>query len=323
MSNVKIGLNCSGSYSINTATKQFTKSKFGPKFDLKPYVPGLNIFLLPWISLALGSQTWASYRSAWTSFETFMADRRPLLPVNENVLLSFAIHLFTVRKLRAASVKAYVSAIKFWHILAKVDISAFSSPLVKLVLDGIANADLASFHSPLTRRVMTFPSLTLLGDQISHDDKLNDEDKTVIWITCLIGWWASSRLGSILPTNASSWDGYKALRWSDIRVVEDGHITLHVRLPKIGTVKGGSIFDLFSYKDTRYCPIFHLKKLAKMRGLSSYNNHEEILTFSSGDPIHMGYINRNLRRWMAPFVSDGRSFWSCHSFRNANCFVLF
>lgn len=275
--------------------------------------------LLPWISLALGSSTWQSYKTAWDSFWSFSDYRPDIIPASELSLLTFALFLYTEKNLRASSVKNYLSGLRFWHILSHSSTSAFDSPSLKLVLTGFTNADLVDPSPPFSRRVMTFAALQLLGDSLQQDSSLSAEDKVVLWVLSLIAWWGSCRLGSLIPTAGNAYDQFRSVKWEDFKYVDNDHLTLHLRIPKVCSVKGGSIIEIFSYQDKRFCPIFQLRKLVSTRGLSSLSSSADVFVFSSGSPIHMGYLNRKLKQWMSPLTTDNKSSFTCHSFRQCKC----
>lgn len=77
------------------------------------------------------------------------------------------------------------------------------------------------------------------------------------------------------------------------------------------------MLDLFSFEDSRYCPIFNLDKLhdlcwSRKKG----QNSDCAFLWESGIPLTLSVMNDYLESLLAPFLKNSHCKYSCHSFRS-------
>lgn len=293
-------------------------SKFGASFALNTYLPDHLSKVLEFVHLSLCTTTWATYKVAWMLLFSFLTCFKNFsLPLNTEALLSFAKFLFCDKKLQYETVVSYISASKFLHTLKCLPVVAYSNPILKLTLIGMKNQSLVQKvkTSKKPRLILSYPVLRILGHEVFNDHSLSPKEKQTIWTFCCVCWWSSCRGGELLPPTMGKLDSFRAIRWSSFRKVSNDHYKLHLRLTKTNKNTIGDTVDLFSYSDTRYDPVYNLKKLARLCNFSGKDSEKEVFVFDSSKPISMRYINKKLKLWLKPYDFSKRGSFACHSFR--------
>ena len=148
---------------------------------------------------------------------------------------------------------------------------------------------------------------------------LSEFDKQVIWTVSLLAFWSASRLGELISSEQSSIDFIRAITWGKVNLLADNHITILIAIPKVTEDHSpeGHVIDLFSFDDSRYCPVYNLDKLhdfclAKNKG----ENCDCAFLWQSGHILTLRVMNEYLNTFLSPFLGDLNCKYSCHSFRS-------
>ena len=134
----------------------------------------------------------------------------------------------------------------------------------------------------------------------------------------LTAFWLASRLGELISTNVSSMDSIRILTWEKIKIVSKDQLSIMILLPKVTEVESpsGSVLDLFSYEDKRYCPVNYMSKLHELCWVKGKGfNYNNVFQWDSGKLVTISAVNNYLREWLQPRFSDLQSKFSAHSFR--------
>lgn len=101
-------------------------------------------------------------------------------------------------------------------------------------------------------------------------------------------------------------------------MINDEHFTILILLPKVTEVESpsGSVLDLFSFKDNRYCPINYLKKLHELSWCKNRGrNDNNVFEWESGKIVTLASINSYLNKLLQPRFPHFNAKFSAHSFR--------
>jgi hypothetical protein len=269
------------------------------------------------IKSSLASSTWATYSSGWNSFKDFelYAKKNFELPLSKESVRAYVIWCITVRKLKASTVKLYLSSIRMAHTLLGQHSEDYSKDkLVSLLLTG---AEHIEPPKPKVRRAMTMDLLMILGHRIacSNWSKIS---KQVVWAACTVSFFCSARLGEILAAQRQSFDRGSTLTWQNVMFIDKNEAILF--LPSTKTSARGDFIDLFPLPGSPCCPVTALKKLRDLhetQGGGKVEKETPVFTFSSGSFLTVNCLNNLLRDLLKDVMQEGADVISAHSFRAA------
>ena len=183
----------SGGPSASTGS---TFSKFGAPFDIFRYCSLVPIFIRAFFALGLCSSTWRCYRTGWDSFAGFLnhIGYSVALPATADTLLLYINFLVYWKKVKLSTVKSYLSHVKTLHKLNRVSVTQFDDIYIHQSLKGISNWQAALNIHTFQRNVFTYEILQIWGHTLQSLE-FSNFDKQVVWVTSLIAFWASARLG--------------------------------------------------------------------------------------------------------------------------------
>ena len=296
-----------------------TISKFGPRFELQKFVPILPSYLLQFVGISLCSTTWSSYKTSWLAYFQFIQHMgyTVTLPASSLMLIKYVNYLRVWRRVKASTMRSYISGLKKLHLLNYRPICQFDDPNLENYLTGVENFELVLNEKSLQRNVITFNVLKLLGHALFQSN-LNEFDKLVLWTAFLVTWWTASRMSEMVSTQVHSVDMVRAISWSKIHFHTKDHFTIYVALPKVteDVRAGGHFVDLRSFSDLRYCPIDKVKSLHDRCWRDGKGKNEDLVfVWASGRPITTACINKFLEQLLRPFFPTPHIKFTAHSFR--------
>jgi hypothetical protein len=208
------------------------------------------------VNSAVARATWAKYSSGYNTFcdfESFSGETYSW-PLTPEVWRAFIVWCHYYKNLAANSIQTYLSALKFIHIIRGLPTSHLNEDkLSKLLLKGVEHTSTGFTKNPNTRRVMTFPLLTLLGQRIAATD-WPSLDKQVVWAAALTSFFGTVRLGEILASEEASFSPASDLLWEDVRCTSPHSLLIHIK-----GIPGGEKVDLFEFPGYNCCPVRALK----------------------------------------------------------------
>ena len=173
-----------------------TFSKFGANYNIFRYCPLVPVFIRAFFAIGLSTSSWKCYRTGWDSFSGFLnhIGYSVTLPATVDTLLMYINYLIYWKKVKLSTVKSYLSHIKTLHKLNRVSVSQFDDIYIHQTLQGISNWQAALNIHTFQRNVFTYEILCIWGHTLQTLE-ISDFDRQVVWVTSLIAFWASARLG--------------------------------------------------------------------------------------------------------------------------------
>jgi hypothetical protein len=268
------------------------------------------------VNYSLSKNTWSSYSSGWASFRKFEISVKQnfSLPLNIETVRTYVIWCVSVQKLRASTVKLYLSSMKMAHTLQGFQcISFLKDSIIDMLLTGIVNKEPCV---PKIRRAMTLDILLILGHKIANSD-WHKISKQVVWAVCTVGFFTSVRMGEILAAQTDKFDSYSTLTWENVVFLDRDEALLYI--PSTKTSTRGDFLDLFPLNGHPCCPVAALKKLKDMQveGGGGFSKNRPVFTFASGKFLTTANLNNLLKLLLKDILGEGVDAISCHSFRAA------
>lgn len=269
------------------------------------------------VRASVANSTWRKYESGWRCFCAFEDDHEfsAAWPVTAETARAFAVWCVYHRRLLPATVRAYLSALRFAHVVKGLSTDGLlSDSLLDVILAGARNIMLSSTPVASTRRVVTFPLLLVLGHRIASTswDSLS---KQVVWAACTVAFFSSARLGELLPSHDWKHDPTSTLLWSDVNFTDGSSILIHLKLPK-SAVHQGEFLDVFPFLGYNCCPVLALRSLwskQRLAGVAALDM--PVFRFSSGKNLTPIHFNSLLVELLPDLCTPGVNTISCHSFR--------
>ena len=279
---------------INNNTRTF--GKYGTKHGIHHFVTGIPLDTYYLINAALSFRTWQNKFSGYNSYSKFCSESHihNSFPMSLENTLRYLKWLDQERKVSQDTAKVYISHLRTFHHLQGLESLALDDIRVKMSIKGIGHMrEFEGIPAP-TRRVVTYPLLQILGDTIFKKE-ISKLSKLNFWTSYLFGFFGSCRGGELVITGNSEQEALQGLRWQDILMSDDGHISIHIKHPKIRKNKTGDVIDLFENPDRRYCPIYFVEQLL-YENMNCRNVNQSDLVFRKLDnsPILLQDLNRCL-----------------------------
>jgi hypothetical protein len=161
-----------------------------PKISAPFFPPHFSPGIEKLISASTAQASWRKHSSAVSCFRKYEADKglKFAWPMSRETVCDFVIWCIFVRKLKASTVKSYISSFEFIFKLNDWDTTVCSNFLVKQLVKGASNLNFYSDLSKSSRKVMTLPLLKILGHQIAVSS-FSKWDKQVIWTACTVAFY--------------------------------------------------------------------------------------------------------------------------------------
>ena len=269
------------------------------------------------IHASLAAGTWSKYASGWRAFEAYQAfvAKRFSWPLSKDTLRGFAVYCATVRKLKPASIRSYLSSLVCLHKIRGFHNYEVKDSLVGTILKGAENLSMCS-PTPVssTRRVMTMPLLRHLGQKLRQTGWSKSTQRS-IWTASLVGFFATARMGELLAPTENSFDPSATLTWSCVQYRQDHSFLIHIRLPKSGS-KEGEFIDLFPFPEAGLCPVQALLNHYKsQKRMGRGRPQDPVFTYESGKLLTTAGLNSVFSSLFADICDFKRDTISCHSLR--------
>ena len=267
------------------------------------------------IRASVANSTWRKYETGWRAFNQFEEDHQARVswPLSPQTIRAFAVWCLDVRKLQLSSTIAYLSAVRFAHLLQGLQPASAEDPILELIFAGARHMSFSAPPRPNTRRVVTFPLLLTLGHRIAQAqwDRMS---KQVTWTACTVAFFGSARMGELLAKSEQAHDPTADLLWSDVKFRGTESVLLQLKIPKSGEY--GEFIDLFSFPGYNCCPVKALLAL-KNRVVESgmADSSAPVFKFRSGRNLTPALFNSTLAGLLADICDKSTNTISCHSFR--------
>jgi Phage integrase SAM-like domain len=267
------------------------------------------------INSALAKSTWKKYSSAYSLLQKFVQCSGISLswPLPVDTCRSFVVWCHEYRRLKKATIKTYLSGIRFIHVLKGLPFSqSLEDELVNLLLKGVSNRALQAPNQGSSRRAVTLPLLLVLGEKIASSP-WRPLNKQVVWAAATTAFFASARMGEILA-KAARHHSKEDLTWADVRESSETSLLLRLKCPKSGERQ--EFVDLFPFPGYNCCPVAALRALkAKQRAAGMAVDNQPVFRFASGVNLTMPKMNKTLAALLREECRAGENTISCHSFR--------
>jgi len=247
--------------------------------------------------------------------ETFLktTGQNTNLPINEKMINEFCHWALTVRKLRPSTVKAYLQSITIVHKINGFGNYNCNNAIANLIIKGAENMTLYGSNAKKVVNkcnVVTLNMLKIIGHKIALT-QWDEITKQIVWVTALVAFFGSCRIGELLPEN-SCYDSETSLLWGDLTRLENSWV-LHIKSTKNRT-KGGEFIDIFEFKGHNCCPV---KALDKLYDLSVYSKNKKsaVFTFNNGKVFTKINFNRTLNELLKEDLKKVGGVIRGHSFR--------
>lgn len=266
------------------------------------------------IAAAYAKSSWSKLNSAMNcviSYATF-SNVVVSFPMSTDFLLNFASWAHHTRKLKANTINSYVSSIATIHKLRNVDDSNCHNFLTKTLINGVRNLEMYDTKPKSTRKVMSLPLLTILGNEIALTD-WSESSKQIIWAAATTAFFGSLRFGEILAQNKFSFCPEDTLLWSDVKMLNEDSFLLHIKTTK-SKAKEGEFVDIFKFEGFGACPVAALLQLKK---LTYQQDSDPVFKFPEGHYLTLATMNIVIRSLLYPRIGPAAFDIACHSFRGA------
>ena len=282
--------------------------------------PSLQTDMGHLLHASLAAGTWSKYASGWNMFTAFESHAKTKFswPLEKDVLRGFAVFCISVRKLKPASVKTYMSSLVCLHKLKGFADYEVKDSLVEAILRGAENLSMVAPVPPRnTRCVMTLPLLRHLGYRLRRSGWSKTTQQT-IWTAAAVAFFGSTHMGEILAQAEHCFDESSTLTWACVKYRQDSDsFLLHIRLPKTGE-KEGEFIDLFPYPASGCCPVAALKRHFTMQQECGRGEQQHpVFVYPSGKNLTPSGFNSSLKILLADICDFQRDTISGHSFRAA------
>jgi len=299
-------------------TSYRTDVNFNSRAFLPTDVSDLDFLACKLESLVLTSasvSTWNKHTSAVNSYLHFF-DRYCTgvpWPCTLPNVRAYTVWALTVRKLKPATVKNYLSCIEKSQLLKGLPFVNFcNDKIISMAITGAENV--AAIPSNIKISVNP-PMMRILCHKLA-DCNWTEYSKQVVWSCFLLAFFTSCRMGEIVSSEESSFDQRTALTWQNIEFLDDNSGAV-VFLPFTKTKKfNGDFLDIFHFKIPTFCPVTNLIRLKKMqKDLGIFSTNEPVFKFKSGLLLTKSKVNELLASFLNCTGKEGKV--TAHSFRSS------
>jgi len=262
--------------------------------------------------------TWQKHTAAWNLLEKFTVEYKiKKWPFTVEKARAFVVWVLDVKKLKPATVKHYLYSIKLAHSLSNMpQIDYVQDSVIQMCLKGAENICNLEGIKTNFRPALDLNSLLILGHRLALTD-WNKFSKQVVWTSCLISFFTSCRMGEILAENEKSYDPNTTFLWKHVYSTDDVGKSIYVPYTKTEGLKGKNL-DLFRFTKRICCPVLALEKLELLaKQADTYHPNKPVMQFLSGKYLTVKKLNDILRDLLMDLSPDGKTHFTCHSFRAA------
>ena len=243
-------------------------------------LPNLESTVSGYLAQAIAPSTLQTYQSGQRQFVHFCAEAglQPL-PLSENSLCLFVAHL-GFQGLIPQTIKVYLSAIRFFHIMASHGdpFTPMERPHLQYVVRGIKRAP----RLPLWPRLPLISSL-LQGIKTAWAPRAAEADTVMLWAACCMGFFGFMCVGEFIVISTQEVDEETCLSARDVAV--DSHInpSVHLKQSKTDPFRHG--VDIFLGRtDAALCPVAAILAYCAIRPAIA----SPFFIFRDGTPLDQG-----------------------------------
>jgi hypothetical protein len=177
---------------LGVQSKPYKYSTVPPKISVPFFPPRFSPSIEKLISASTAQASWRKHSSAVSCFRKYESDKglKVAWPISRETVCDFVTWCVFVRKLKASTVKSYISSFEFIFKLNDWDTTVCNHFLVKQLIKGASNLNFYSDLTKNSRKVMTLPLLKILGHQIAKSN-FSKWDRQVIWAACTVAFFGS------------------------------------------------------------------------------------------------------------------------------------
>jgi hypothetical protein len=168
-----------------------------------------------------------------------------------------------------------------------------NSKAVKIVLKGAENLQSLRGTVPVKADPFTFSVLKKFRKALKAK-KWRKTSKIAVWGACCLGYFGAFRAGELLSKKETVFDKFSDLLWKDVTFFENG-AEIKLKAPKI-SVPGGELVDVFSFPDSKFCPVHALKRLKTWQQKAGIWDPElPVFRFGSGKNLTVFRLSRIIK----------------------------
>ena len=222
---------------------------------------------------AFAGGTLRNLTTQWVRYLTFCIayDFDPL-PGSVQTLCRYAQYLSSCFKSHQ-TLLCYLSGVKILHKLMGVSIQAFEDVALKFAVKGMGrnNSYVPRQAPPMTPQLLK---------QIFQLLDFSDEDDTIFWAVLLVGFFLLLRKSNLVPDSASTFDGSKQIKRSDLEFNSD-HIKVTLNWLKNKEIGNNTPhrFALPKIPNSVLCPVAALLRVLE---LVPADSHQSVFVRSDG-----------------------------------------
>jgi hypothetical protein len=262
------------------------------------------------------NSTWAKHSAGWRLFEEYVVtyNTSAQWPVSIPNARSFVVWALKSKKLKASTVKTYLSSLKLAHTLKNLPCPEYlNDDIIKMSLKGAANLECISGNSTIMRAPMTIDILQIIGHRIAESN-WKKFSKQVVWTVFLINFFTACRTGELVCPTENSFDSHTSLLWKHVTLYDD-YATIYIPYTKTKGFKGHTL-EIFPFTIDSCCPLSALKIMEKMSKNSGiWDENLPVFTFQSGKFVTIGKLNDTLNIMLSDITEGKTVKYTCHSFR--------
>ena len=249
-------------------------------------------------SAAIARSTWKKYGSAFNAYEKFCSEEKILnpWPLVENTLICFILWCHKFKKLKACSIRGYLSGLRTISRIMGFERRPAKKELEKFLIRGISLTNKSAGRRP---------SDPMLFEVVQEIRKVLDKkswktsSKNTIWACVCIGYFGAFRASELLVKSSNSFDNSSDLVWNDISFNGKRSVSFKIRNPKTGGGKT-EIVELFRFPDKKFCPVRALRLLKKQsKNCSFFNATTPVFRFGSGKVLNISTFSKLLKQILA------------------------
>ena len=268
---------------------------------------------------------WSTYRTAERL--TLMCQKehkvRWELPFSSANMCLFVHWLFTVRRLKVATVNSYLAGVRQMHISMGMEPPNLRDSFVKEILRGKSNMESFKQKGPggnHGRLPMTISLMKLWKEKIRLSN-LNPDKKLLIWAVSTLAFYGAFRIHELVSKTEATFDPDHTLLTEDIRLAGTGNerwLEISLKCPKEKKSGRPTIIDVFEVGG-QLCPVSAFLKWSRHNMLE---RGMPIFRDSTGTPLTGREVNKQLKSLLGKFAVYKNGSISSHSFRSGIVSIL-
>ena len=251
------------------------------------------------------------YDSAQNSYLSFCTQYGFLpFPPEERILLLYVAFLFRKNN-RAATIKVYMSAVRFMAIENHFNYQVFDSPRIKMAIRSVEIGQLP----PKQKLPITLNILQRFYEVMSV--KFSDYTCLLMWTSMCVAHFACLRSGEFTVKNSTMFDKNCNLTVDDVRKLDPTKKCYVLNLKHSKTDKSNrGVQIVLACNGQKVCPYCSLEMYLKVRSESEVAQSPDspLFLLPGGAPLTRNVLINNLRIYLAS-IGIPPDNYSGHSFR--------